>query len=85
MKSSVWIDANEDLEHVLPSSSPDVLLAYVRIRIRHQGSTRQVHACAYVGGTDSLAFFPLCADTVEAQDVPHPDVTGRVAMFESEQ
>lgn len=72
----------DDVEHVLHHLTP----VYVPYREESPAGIKplanEVHGYVTVGKTDVLDFFPTNTGTFVVEDVLHPEITGRVIVFD---
>lgn len=76
-------DDLDDVEHLLHHLQP----TFVPFKEESPAGIRplpnEVHAYAYRGHIDTVTFFPLSIGEFVAEDVLHPELTGRVIVFDA--
>ncbi len=70
-----------NLEHVAHHLGPTAIAFKPESAAGIKPLPNEVHAYASIGGADIVIFYPLNIGTFVAEDVLHPEITGKVVVF----
>lgn len=72
----------DDPEHVLHHLSPTFVPFKAESRSGIKPLPNEVHAYVYAGVGDVVTFYPISIGEFQVEDVLHPEITGRVVVFD---
>jgi uncharacterized cupredoxin-like copper-binding protein len=78
----ITAEDDADIEHVLHHLSPQFVPTKEESPAGVKPLFGEVHGYVGLGTTDTLSFFPTNTGTFISQDVLHPEITGRVVVYE---